>query len=564
MHTRIMAMLMMLACLLMAGGQPLAQQQLPSFQSGQVLTADQLNRIVDQVRKNASVSASSGGGSVHTVDCGAGETIASAMSQAQPGDTIMISGTCNENVVVGSDDITLDGGGSAGIDGAGIDRWAIDVTGRQKVTIKGLTVENGHGAGIAITETSGVWLQDVTVRNTRRDADNSDGQGIFIGHASSVVLTGAIVADSNAGNGILVWQSSSAFAIGNFTPRGISFPRASVQANGNGEHGILVVGSSSFAAYSNFGDYTTVHAKTNGYSGISVQQSSSVIVAGGTDLEATNNSANGLEVGGASSTQYWGRAAESRTASGLFDSNGGAGINIWGSSSFAVWDDGVAVNITSTKNTWRGLNIADSSLAAFDSPAAQPPSKVVISENGAEGIEAGDNGSFFSKVPLEVKNNAYEGVGVWGNSHADITNAVIADNDSYTGVAVVTNSSVSLNSCRIEDNAGHGIEAANNSTLHIYNTTITGNTGHGIAAYNHAFIQAFQDVGSSITNNGNHGIEAWNGASGQLYNATITGNTNSAINASFASRFFFVGGTITGTISCDDSVLIRGDFACPE
>ena len=347
MLTRYMMTLVTVAGLLLACGQALAQ--LPTFQSGQVLTADQLNRIVEQVRRNANAAGASGGGTTLTADCNAGDTIQSKVDAAQPGDTIMVSGTCNEAVVVNKDNITLDGGGSAVIDGAGIDRWAVDVTGRQKVTIEGLTVQNGHAAGIAITESSGVWMQDVTVRNTRRHKDyDADGHGIFVGHASSVVLTGAIVADNNAGNGIMVWQSGNALAVGNFTPKEITYPRASIQANGNGEQGIFVAGSSSFTAFSNFGDNTTVHAKTNTYSGISVQHGSSMMV-GGADIEATNNQGSGLEVGGSSSAQFWGWAAESRAPSGLFDSNGGAGISIWGSSSFTVWDDGVAVNVTSTK-----------------------------------------------------------------------------------------------------------------------------------------------------------------------------------------------------------------------
>ena len=443
-NTRRMTALAMVAGLLLAGGQALAQPRLPTFRPGDVIRAGDLNRIVEQVRRNTS-ALDGVGDARHTVDCEAGETIANAMSQAHAGSTIVISGTCEEAVVVTHDGITLDGGGTAVIDGADIDRWAIDVTGRQKVTIKGLTVENGHENGIAITETSGVWLQDVTVRNTRRHKDyQADGHGIFVGHASSVVLTGTIVADGNAGNGITVWQSGNALAIGNYTPRGTPFPRASIQTNGNGEQGIFRGGSSSFAAFSNFDDNTTVHAKENTYSGISVQQSSSFIIAGGADLESTNNQGSGIEVGAASSAQFWGRAAETRTASGLFDGNGGAGIHVWGSSSFNVWDAGVAVNITSTNNSWRGLHVSDGSMAAFSSPAAQPPSKVVISDNGAEGIEAGSNASVFSKIPLEVKDNAYEGVGVWGSSHADLTGAVIADNDSYTGVAVVTNSSAIL------------------------------------------------------------------------------------------------------------------------
>ena len=352
-NTRLMTALAMVVCLLLAGGQALAQPRLPklpTFRSGDVIRANDLNRIVEQIRRNTSALDGGVGGARHTVDCDAGETIANAMSQAHPGSTIEISGTCEEAVVVTQDGVTLDGGGTAVIDGAGIDRWAIDVTGRQKITIKGLTVQNGHAAGILITETSGVWMQDVTVRNTRRHtAYDGDGPGIFVGHASSVVLTGTIVADDNAGNGITVWQSGNALAIGNFTPRGSPFPRASIQANGNGESGIFVTGSSTFTAFSNFGDNTTVHAKENTYSGISLQHTSSMILSAA-DIEATNNGSSGLEVGGNSSVQFWGWAAESRAPSALFDSNGGAGISLWGSSSFNVWDDGVAVNITSTNN----------------------------------------------------------------------------------------------------------------------------------------------------------------------------------------------------------------------
>ena len=212
MRTRHMTAAMAVACLLLAGGQALAQPQLPTFQSGDIIRAGDLNRIVEQIRRNTS-ALDNVGGAVHTVDCGAGETVANAMSQAHPGSTIVISGTCEEAVVVAHDGITLDGGGTAVIDGADIDRWAIDVTGRQKVTIKGLTVENGHASGIGITETSAVWLQDVTVQNTRRSENESDGSGIFVGHASSVVLTGTIVSDDNAGNGIVLWQGGNAIAL---------------------------------------------------------------------------------------------------------------------------------------------------------------------------------------------------------------------------------------------------------------------------------------------------------------------------------------------------------------
>lgn len=564
MHTRFVTASVTIACLLLAGGLALAQPQLPTFQPGDVLRADQLNSIVDQVTRNASAAQASGGGAAHAVDCGAGETIANAMAQAQPGDTIMITGTCSENVVVTTDDLTLDGGGSAVIDGAGIDRWGIDVTGRQKVTLKGLTVENAHAIGITITEASGVWMEDVTVRNTRRNAAaDVDGTGIFVGNGSSLMLSGAIAANDNTGHGILVWLGGDLALLGNHTPRGRLLPPASLEANRNGENGIFMAASSSFLAISSVAANTTLHAKNNTYSGIGADQNSSLIVIGA-DIEATNNGGSGLDVGGASAAQFWGSSALSKTASGLFDGNGGAGISISRSSAFGVWDDGVAVNITATNNGWRGLNVEDGSSAAFHTPAGAPVSRLVFNDNGAEGIDAGHNASFISRIPLEAKDNGAEGVSAWGGSHLDITNGEISDNESFAGVAVITNSSATLNSCQIENNTGNGAEASNNSTLHIYDTDISGNTGHGIAVYNHGFIQGYEDVGSSITNNGGHGIEAWNGASGQLYNTTISGNASNAINAAFGSRFYFVGGSITGAISCDDTAQIAGAFACPE
>ena len=163
MRTRFMTTLVMVASLL-ASGQALAQPQpprLPDFQRGQVLTADELNRIVGQVNRNTNASGGSVGGATHTVDCTAGESIQSKMAQAQPGDTIEITGTCNEAVVVNKDGITLDGGGSAVIDAMDFDAPTISINGYQNVIIKGLTVQNGL-SGVRLAESAVAWLEDVT------------------------------------------------------------------------------------------------------------------------------------------------------------------------------------------------------------------------------------------------------------------------------------------------------------------------------------------------------------------------------------------------------------------
>lgn len=584
MRTRLMTTLMLVAGLMLVVGQALAQSQLPNFQSGDVLRADQLNRIVEQVRRNANAAGSSGGGVTHTVDCNAGETIQSKVDAAQPGDTIVITGTCNEAVVVNKDDITLDGGRSAIIDAMDFDDAAIFVDGRQNVTIKGLTVQNGL-FGIKIVEGAAVWLEDFTARNSRIKSGHDSGNGIMAVQSTSVVLAGAIISDGNERHGLGVYRGSGAVVVGNATVEERRLPPTSLQTDDNGEHGIQVSESSALAVFSAYAGNTAVRTRDNKkYSGIEVNNGSSLIVVGG-DFTATGNASSGLAVGGSSSVGFYGWADQSKGVTAVFDGNTSSGITVWGSSSLQVWDDGVAVNITSSNNSGSGLGIFNGSAAEFSSPDAQPSSRLTFSNNRWDGISIDNNGTLDSSFPSEIKNNGYEGVDAWGSSYVYLKGATVADNtghgvevngnssaylDSITvtgnggsGIFAVTTSSVHLNASHIENSGEDGIQTGNNSTVHIYGTTITGNTGHGIAAYNLAFVQAFQDVGSSITGNDNHGLTAWNGASFQLYNATITGNTNNAISASFGSRFYLSGGTVTGTISCDDSVLSQGDWLCP-
>ena len=235
MRTRFITTLMIVASLL-ASGPALAQTQppgIPNFQRGQVLTADELNRIVGQVNRNTNASGGSGVGATHTVDCDAGETITAAMSQAQPGDTIKITGTCNETVAVDRDGITLDGGGSAVLDGSGVDASVIAVIGHQNVTIKGLTVQNGL-VGISVAQGAAVWLEAVTAQNARFKDGHVSGHGIFVADASNAVLAGATVANSNASSGIQVWGSSKVGIAGNLVIEGSRMPPASLQANDNG------------------------------------------------------------------------------------------------------------------------------------------------------------------------------------------------------------------------------------------------------------------------------------------------------------------------------------------
>ena len=86
------------------------------------------------------------------VDCNKGKTIKDALKQADPGDTIRVTGVCHERITIKTNDVTLDGQGSAVIDGGGGSpiefSGVITIDGVQGVKLVGLTVQNGPGEGI--------------------------------------------------------------------------------------------------------------------------------------------------------------------------------------------------------------------------------------------------------------------------------------------------------------------------------------------------------------------------------------------------------------------------------
>ena len=552
MRIPLMTTLAMMTSLLVSG-QALAQPQLPNFSPGDVLRASDLNLIVEQIKRNMPASGGSGG-ETHMVDCSAGDTIKAAMDQAQPGDRIMISGTCNENVVVNKDGITLTGEGqdSTIIDGSNGDAAGVIIKGHQNVTVKGLTVQNGLN-GIKIVESAAAWLEDVTVQGSRGKEGHDSSQGILVSASASAVLTGTIVANDNAGHGILVLNSSSAFVVGNFVIEGVTLPQASLQANSNGEFGIHVLTSSAFhvlsgdsvpttiqannnsngigvwnSASAQFGGGASIEANDNGGFGIEVGLNSSLhalswdsvpttIVAnrnatygillpeggsvqfgGGADVEATGNGESGLYIENGSSGAFYAYTGPDRGFTGTFNSNGRFGIVVFNNVSLYAYDNGVASSIAATNNvtdgTGWGLLVEGGSSAFFGSPSSETSSKLVLANNG-HGAGVYNQGSVMLRMPSEIRDNAHDGINAWGNSFIEI---------DYAGA----------------------------------NAMITGNGGNGIGA--------------------------WNGVGIYFENASITGNTGASVSAGQGSRLDWYGGQVDAPINCDDSVFAFGDASCPD
>ena len=387
MRTRFMTTLIMVASLLVSGqalAQPV-QTQISDFQSGQVLRARELNAIVRQLNNNTN-ALNRERGTTHTVDCSS-ETIADAMSQAQPGDTIAITGTCNETVMVDKDGITLNGGGTAIIDGGGADAPVIAVYGQQNVVIRGLTVQKGQ-QGVLADRGAAVWLEDVTAQN--------NGSGIAIRGNSSATFAGTIMSNgNNLFDGIEVRQSSIwaedvvLQANGNASS-GISLHRGArmiivnaskVEVTGNvGSFGILCYLDSSLSVISARGVATNLRVTDNDGTGIWISNDAQLVLEG-VDLTVTGNTDYGLFVGGASSVETYGGF---------------------------TYADAVVPNGTAVFNN----NVKGGILLNRNSHAALFDGRVTVSNNGGDGI-SGWNGVDVELNSATVTDNAGHDITMW-------------------------------------------------------------------------------------------------------------------------------------------------------
>jgi parallel beta-helix repeat protein len=207
--------------------------------------------------------------------CNDKNTIGNAVKKLKPGDTLSVTGTCNENLVILEDvvRVVLDGQGKATIQGQDKAIPAVEVRGRG-ITIKGFTVTGGRD-GIVVNRGGQAVIDRNTVQGTARF-------------------------------GVQVNQSSFA-AIANNT----------IQKNQS--HGINIGGSSYAIIGFLTGQDTTASPNTiqeNGQNGIVVSRSSNARIAGNT---IRNNKLNGVAVT---------RASQADISSSTIEGNGMSGIDV--------------------------------------------------------------------------------------------------------------------------------------------------------------------------------------------------------------------------------------------
>ena len=207
------------------------------------------------------------------VDCAAGESIQASVDQASDGDTITVVGgsTCLENIVVKVDHVTLDGNGTATIDGSGDPTSdTVRVLGTD-VTIKGFTITGGR-FGMSVGRSGSAVFED----NTITGASN---HGVHVSQSSFALFIDNTIT-LNGGMGVFLRQASGANFINN-------------DINTNGRNGIRV--SKGSHADIQGGNTITFNGTARISAGIQADRQSAVDLSfDGVPNEMVSNSGNGL------------------------------------------------------------------------------------------------------------------------------------------------------------------------------------------------------------------------------------------------------------------------------
>jgi parallel beta-helix repeat protein len=177
----------------------------------------------------------------HTLTCGPEKTIGQAIKRLKPGDTLLVSGTCNENLTIGEEvhRITLDGQGRAVING-GSGANAVTVTG-SGITIRGFVITGGAPQGVAVQDGGTAVIDGNTIQYAARN-------GIAVFRSSSANIVNNSI-QNNGLAGIAIQQTSTA-RIGWSGPpdNRVSAPNT---IQNNGAQGVQVYRGSSAQIFSN-------------------------------------------------------------------------------------------------------------------------------------------------------------------------------------------------------------------------------------------------------------------------------------------------------------------------
>src|SRR5689334_12538696 len=213
-----------------------------------------------------------------SVDCDAGNAIKTALAGAKPGDTILVSGTCHEQVSFTPEmvRITLDGQKKTTIQHPGKSApspHAVFIRGKD-ITVKGVTVMGGLD-GIHLSGPASAEIENDVVRKVA-------GRGIHIDKGSVARVLNTLVEDAGV-VGIDVTGASYAYI-------GVRIPRVPALSPNT--------------------------IRNNGGPGINIERTSGAWIVGNT---ITGNKGSGIEVH---------RNAQADVIANIINANGGDGITV--------------------------------------------------------------------------------------------------------------------------------------------------------------------------------------------------------------------------------------------
>jgi parallel beta-helix repeat protein len=230
-----------------------------------------------------------------TVDCDAGQRLQTAIDQARPGDTVVVSGFCAENVLIGEDAarITLDGQGTATIHNPLPAAPTISILGRG-MTVRGFTITGGRN-GINVIGGGTAVIDSNVIQETGAAGQPGSGVGINVAqHSYAIVISNTI--QSNPSSGVNVIEGSYA-RIGYRDPADPTTRGNIIRGNGRDAVRVNSVSGASIAG-NTISDNTGPGVSVTGASNATV--SANRIDGNSTDgIMVTQNSA--IQLGGAGS-----------------------------------------------------------------------------------------------------------------------------------------------------------------------------------------------------------------------------------------------------------------------
>jgi nitrous oxidase accessory protein NosD len=140
----------------------------------------------------------------HALTCGPDKTIGEAIKTLKPGDTLLVSGICNENLTIGQEveRITLDGQGAAAIQ-ADSSASAVTILGRG-IILRGFHVTGGAPQGVAVNDGGSAVIEGNTI-------EFADRNGVAVFRNSSADILNNVI-QNNPLAGVAVQYNSRTMA----------------------------------------------------------------------------------------------------------------------------------------------------------------------------------------------------------------------------------------------------------------------------------------------------------------------------------------------------------------